>query len=78
MTFDAPFVLWLAPLVGATIWLAAVWARRVRVRRAARWSHETALRARAAVNGTDRSRSTTAAPAARADAALPSVEPEST
>ncbi len=46
MTFDAPVVLFVAPVVGLAIWLAAVWARRTRIRRAARWSAETAVRAR--------------------------------
>ena len=46
MTFDAPVVLYVAPVVGAAIWLAAVWARRTRIQRAARWSAETAVRAR--------------------------------
>jgi Ca-activated chloride channel family protein len=48
MTFDAPGVLFVAPIVGVAVWLAAMWARQVRVRRAARWSAETAARARAA------------------------------
>jgi len=38
ITFDAPFVLWLAPVVAAAVWLGAAWARRVRLRRAALWS----------------------------------------
>jgi Ca-activated chloride channel family protein len=46
MTFDAPVVLFLAPVVGGAVWLAAVWARRVRIQRALRWSNETAARAR--------------------------------
>jgi Ca-activated chloride channel homolog len=41
MTFDAPAVLALAPLVGGAVWFAAAWARRVRIRRAALWSEET-------------------------------------
>jgi Ca-activated chloride channel family protein len=45
MTFDAPIVLALAPLVGAAVWFAAAWARRVRLRRAALWSEETVGRA---------------------------------
>src|SRR2546427_3732 len=40
MSFDAPFVLALAPLVAGAAWFGAAWARRVRVRRAARWSQE--------------------------------------
>jgi Ca-activated chloride channel family protein len=47
MTFDAPVVLFVAPVVGVAVWLAAVWARRTRLQRAARWSAETAARARA-------------------------------
>ncbi len=45
MTFDAPVVLVLAPLVGGAAWFAAAWARRVRVRRAALWSQETVRQA---------------------------------
>jgi Ca-activated chloride channel family protein len=41
MTFDAPAVLAVSPLVGGAIWFAAAWARRVRVRRAAAWSEQT-------------------------------------
>jgi len=48
VTFDAPFVVFLAPIVGVAVWLAAAWARRVRIQRAARWSAETATRARTA------------------------------
>ncbi|HVH66519.1 MAG TPA: VWA domain-containing protein [Gemmatimonadales bacterium] len=48
MTFDAPIVLALAPLVGGAVWFAAAWARRVRIRRAALWSEETVRRALAA------------------------------
>ncbi|OLC07059.1 MAG: hypothetical protein AUH42_04295 [Gemmatimonadetes bacterium 13_1_40CM_70_11] len=48
MTFDAPVVLLLAPLLGGAVWFAAAWARRVRVRRAAAWAAETARAARAA------------------------------
>ncbi|MGH7671697.1 MAG: vWA domain-containing protein [Gemmatimonadales bacterium] len=48
MTFDAPIVLALSPVVGGAVWFAAAWARRVRVRRAAAWSEETARVARAA------------------------------
>jgi len=46
MSFDAPFVLLLAPVVGGAMWFTAAWARRVRVRRAARWSSETGRTAR--------------------------------
>ena len=46
MTFDAPVVLFVAPVIGAAVWLAAAWARRTRIRRAMRWSAETAVRAR--------------------------------
>ena len=45
MTFDAPVVLVLAPLVGGAAWFAAAWTRRVRVRRAALWSQETVRQA---------------------------------
>lgn len=48
IVFDAPFVLLLAPLAALAFWLAAAWARRARLRRAARWSEETLRRARAA------------------------------
>jgi Ca-activated chloride channel family protein len=48
MTFDAPIVLVLAPLVGGAMWFAAAWARRVRIRRAALWSQETVRQAVAA------------------------------
>ncbi len=48
MQFDAPFVLFLAPVIGGAVWFIAAWARRVRLRSAARWSAETARRARAA------------------------------
>lgn len=48
MQFDAPIVLALAPVIGAFVWFAAAWARRVRLRRAAQWSAETARRARTA------------------------------
>jgi len=48
MTFDAPVVLALAPLVGGAVWFAAAWARRVRIRRAALWSQETVRQAVAA------------------------------
>ena len=46
MQFDAPMVLLLAPVIGGLVWFVAAWARRVRVRRAANWSGETARRAR--------------------------------
>ena len=45
MSFDAPVVLALAPLIGGAVWFAAAWARRVRIRRAALWSEETVRRA---------------------------------
>src|SRR6266581_3987593 len=48
MTFDAPVVLALAPLIGGAVWFAAAWARRVRIRRAALWSQETVRQAVAA------------------------------
>jgi Ca-activated chloride channel family protein len=48
MTFDAPIVAALSPLVAATVWFAAAWARRARIRRAAAWSEQTARTARAA------------------------------
>jgi Ca-activated chloride channel family protein len=48
MQFDAPVVLGLAPVIGGIVWFVAAWARRVRLRRAARWSAETARRARSA------------------------------
>lgn len=48
MEFDAPLVLFLAPLVGGAVWFAAAWARRARLSRAARWSAEAAMAARAA------------------------------
>jgi Ca-activated chloride channel homolog len=48
MTFDAPVVLALAPLIGGAVWFAAAWARRVRLRRAALWSQETVRQAVAA------------------------------
>ena len=48
MTFDAPAVLLLAPLLAAVVWLGALWARRVRLARAAQWSPDTLARARAA------------------------------
>jgi Ca-activated chloride channel family protein len=45
MTFDAPVVLAVAPLVGGATWFAGVWARRMRLRRAARWSDDAVRRA---------------------------------
>ena len=48
MTFDAPVMLLLAPLLGGAVWFGAAWARRVRVRRAAAWTADTARAARAA------------------------------
>jgi len=48
ITFDAPIVVALAPLVAAAVWGAAAWARRSRVRRAAAWSEATARTARSA------------------------------
>jgi Ca-activated chloride channel homolog len=46
ITFDAPIVVALAPVVGGAVWAAAAWARRARVRRAAAWSDATARIAR--------------------------------
>ena len=48
ITFDAPIVVALSPVVAAAVWAAASWARRSRVRRAAAWSEATARIARAA------------------------------
>ena len=48
ITFDAPVVVALAPVIGAAAWFAAAWARRARVRRAAAWSDATARIARGA------------------------------
>jgi len=48
ITFDAPVVIILAPLVAGAVWAAAAWARRSRLRRAAAWSESTARIARAA------------------------------
>src|SRR2546423_5315477 len=48
ITFDAPIVVALAPMVAGAVWAAAAWARRSRVRRAAAWSEATARTARAA------------------------------
>lgn len=41
MSFDATFVLVLAPFVAGAVWFAAAWARRARIRRAALWSEAT-------------------------------------
>ena len=48
ITFDAPVVVALSPVVAAAVWAAASWARRSRVRRAAAWSEATARIARSA------------------------------
>src|SRR6266487_125252 len=48
MTFDAPIVVALSPVVAVAVWFAAAWARRTRIRRAAAWSEQTARTARAA------------------------------
>jgi len=48
MTFDAPVVLLLAPLIAGAAWFGAAWARRVRLSRAAQWSVDTVVRAQAA------------------------------
>ena len=48
MAFDAPLVLALAPVIAFLVWIGATWARRERLRRAARWSSETARQARGA------------------------------
>jgi len=48
MTFDAPVVVFLSPIVAAAVWAAAAWARRARIRRAAAWSEATARIARSA------------------------------
>ncbi len=48
MTFDAPIVVVLSPVVAVAVWFAAGWARRARIRRAAAWSEQTARIARAA------------------------------
>jgi Ca-activated chloride channel family protein len=48
ITFDAPVVIILAPVVAGAVWAAAAWARRARVRRAAAWAESTARIARAA------------------------------
>ena len=46
MAFDAPAVLAFAPVIGGFVWFVAAWARRVRLRRAFRWSPATARVAR--------------------------------
>jgi len=51
MTFDAPALVALSPAIGGAAWFAAAWARRVRVRRAAAWSPETARIARTTGGG---------------------------
>src|SRR5205807_463376 len=51
MSFDAPVVLALAPLLGGAVWFGAAWARRARVRRAALWSQETVRAALAVFAG---------------------------
>ncbi len=48
MTFDAPIVIILSPLIAVAVWFAAAWARRARIRRAAAWSEQTARTARSA------------------------------
>ena len=48
ISFDAPVVVALAPVVGAAVWVAAAWARRSRIRRATAWSEATARIARGA------------------------------
>jgi Ca-activated chloride channel family protein len=48
ITFDAPAVLVLAPVMGAAAFAGGAWARRVRIARAARWSPAAARAARAA------------------------------
>src|SRR6185503_5694752 len=42
ITFDAPVVVALSPVIGIAVWVAASWARRARLRRAAAWSEQTA------------------------------------
>jgi Ca-activated chloride channel homolog len=42
ITFDAPVVVVLAPVIALGMWAGAAWARRTRVRRAAAWSEATA------------------------------------
>jgi Ca-activated chloride channel family protein len=48
MTVDAPVVLLLAPVIAAAVYAGGVWARRVRIAHAARWSATAARAARAA------------------------------
>jgi Ca-activated chloride channel family protein len=48
MSWDAPAVLLLAPLIAGVVWFGAAWARRVRLARAAQWSAETETLARTA------------------------------
>ena len=48
ITFDAPIVVALAPVVAAAVWSMAAWARRSRLRRAAAWSEATGRIARSA------------------------------
>ncbi len=48
ITFDAPIVVVLAPVVAAAVWSMAAWARRSRLRRAAAWSEATGRIARSA------------------------------
>jgi len=48
ITVDAPAVLAVAPVLAAAAYGGGVWARRARIRRAARWSAVTALVARSA------------------------------
>jgi len=45
VSFDAPLVLWAAPLIGALIGALAIWVRRTRVIRARRWSSALAAHA---------------------------------
>ncbi len=46
MRFDAPFVLWVAPLVALIFGGVALWARIARIRRARAWSLDLAAQAR--------------------------------
>jgi Ca-activated chloride channel homolog len=48
ITFDAPVVVALAPVIALAVWAAAAWARRSRIRRAAAWSEATARIAQSA------------------------------
>lgn len=48
ITFDAPVVVVLAPVIALAAWAAAAWARRTRIRRAAAWSEATARIAQSA------------------------------